>query len=99
MSGLSQDDATNHASSSHHLVILSIMLACPLGCAMAAAPPRIHPTPGPDASCAISGRNDPHARGYTAVVLTAEGGSAFEDRAVCLEERPLAPAEPPVEIV
>jgi len=95
MSAPSQEDATSYASWSRDLSILSIMLACSLGCTTAAQP-RIHPGPH---TCTMSGRNDPHARRYTAVVPTAEGGSAFEDRAVCLEERSVMPGDPPVEMV
>jgi hypothetical protein len=49
---------------------------------------------GPDHDDAARGSRSSHAlaiqsitRAYTAVVETAEGGSAFEERAVCLEER------------
>jgi hypothetical protein len=43
------------------------------------------------------GRDAPHPRRYTAVVETAGGGSAFEDRALCLEDRVVLRGEPPVE--
>jgi hypothetical protein len=92
-----QHDATSDSCSSHDLAILSIALAGSLGCAAATAQPSIHPAPGPEDTCAIAGH--PHARAYTAVVETAEGGSAFEDRAVCLEERVLFGAGPPDETV
>lgn len=92
-----------------HMAILSIALGCPLGCARsavepgthpaAAVEPGTHPAPAPGSSCVLSGPNDPHARAYTAVVPTADGGSAFEDRALCLEERPVTPGEPPVELL
>lgn len=36
-------------------------------------------------------------RAYTALVPTAEGGSAFEDRAVCLEERVVLRGESPAD--
>jgi hypothetical protein len=79
--------------------VLSITLGGALGCASPAAVPRVDLTSRPKAPCVISGPNDPHARAYTAVVPTADGGSAFEDGAVCLEERQLLPAEPPVGMV
>jgi hypothetical protein len=44
-----------------------------------------------------AGRGDPRTRLYTAVVETAEGGSAFEDRALCLQEHVVLRGEPPDE--
>jgi hypothetical protein len=56
--------------------VLPITRVGSLGCA-AAAQPRVHPS-GPDG---------PRARSDTAIVKTADGGCAFQDRAVRLEER------------
>jgi hypothetical protein len=36
---------------------------------------------------------------YTAIVTTPDGGSVFEDRVLCLQERPVARAVPPLEVV
>lgn len=83
----------------HYVAILSITLGCPLGCARATAEPHVGPTPRPEAPCVLSGRGDPRAQVYTGIVQTADGGSAFEDGAVCLEERPVVRGEPPVEMV
>jgi hypothetical protein len=43
-----------------------------------------------------AGRNDPREKAYVAIVATPDGGSAFQDRSLCLEDRVVAQALPPL---
>jgi hypothetical protein len=58
----------------------------------------VHAWRGPDTPCVSSGCNHAAVRSYTAVVATAEGGSAFEDRVLCLDQRTRFPGETPDEL-
>jgi hypothetical protein len=66
---------------------------------MAAAQPHVSAPPTLEAPCVAPGRSNPRAQFYTAIVQTADGGSAFQDGALCLEERLVARALPPIQVV